>query len=488
MQADARKQFLMNYEHWHQCILQSCTGMEREVERQDYAFHLFFRLLFLYFLQQHSLLGDANKRYLEDHLARSQADEQPFSVRLAHICTALDTPCDQRTGAVRELEGIPYLRLLPEVSMPEAALPNELFEEILAEFGRYQWGLDESDEANRPEMTPAILGYAGERFIALKAQNFQKKTGSFYTPEDICLYMTENTCTPQVLEHFTSLVGRPCESTDQLLEQLTSMEAATLLFVILPTLSVLDPAVGAGNFLVTVLLNLSRHYLTMIERVRSNPQLHHPGLMLWLASLEATGQVLPYVIKQRVLERNVFGVDILQEPLYLCRLRLALSLLHEVREGDPLTPLPILTFALPRGDSLIGLDWLKPEDWPWLDQHYPGYRALVAEKTQLIATYKLTASDRALSHAIYQRLQDCQRRAYTCLNPLLVHRINSSPKNANKRKLVFTLEGIEALNPFHWCYEFNEHMAPWWSRCDPEEAMVGPGNEGKLQVRFGRAA
>lgn len=491
MNPTARLAFFQGYERWHQRMVEQVTGIEALQERHDYVFKLFSRLLFAYFLQEKQLL-DHNPRYLQQKLDYCARAGLPFHTFLNWLFTVgFGTPARLREPTLSPLLGsIPYLRLFPEAVLPISptiTLPDQIFEDILACLEQHAWCLDERGDAGRAEVTPALLGHLVERFLTMTAPIQRKETGSYYTPEDVCQYITAQTCEPVVLQRCAQLCGHAATTLDQFLDTMNAMEAGLLLFVVLPTLSVLDPSSGAGNFLLVALEQLSESYLTILERIEQCAHLRHPALFNWVRAVEKSGQSRSYVIKRRVMTRNLFGVDIQQPPLDIAKLRLALALLFEVRTGDEIIPLPCLDFSLRRGNALIGVDRIGERERIILDRDYPYYDTLVAEYAALVSCYHLAYDDPRAASAISQQIQTCRAKAYTCLNAVLVEQINAGPHHKHNDASPFQLSHLEAEEPFHWAFDFAETMAPWWSRCDPSEALVAPvdGKAGRFRIRFG---
>jgi hypothetical protein len=103
-------------------------------------------------------------------------------------------------------------------------------------------------------------------------------------------------------------------------------------------LRVLDPACGSGAFLV--------HVLDRLTRLRV-----------------AAGDERPAsAIRRDVLSQSIFGVDVNPTAVWLCELRLWLSLVidHPAREPSEVPPLPNLDHNIRCGDALLGGDFSLP--------------------------------------------------------------------------------------------------------------------------------
>jgi hypothetical protein len=470
----------------HQRMGEELSGqIEDERERLDYAFALLLRLAFAYFLQQQGLLnGDAG--YLQTQLERCSHVGQPFSLYLACLTYwGFGTPLEERGSFARQMLGkVPYLSGSlfyphPQERMGKGHLPlavprvsNQIFEEVLAAFGWYSWTLVEGESTEGPDgvVTPAFLGTLVEQHVENR-----KQTGSFYTPVEICSYMVRQTCEPLILRYYEQMTGRHCENVEQLIEGLDERDCALLLLVILPTLSVLDPACGAGDFLVVLLDQMTDIYQRIIERALS---LHHPMLDSWVTDFDAAHPNREFGIRKRVASRNLFGVDIQQAPLDVTKLRLALCQLKCVGETTcEELALPNLDYSLPRGNSLVGLDRLSDEDQAILATLHPGYDELVTKKEGLVRLYREAIGNPVVLAALRAEIQDCRTVAYRSLNRVLLARMG--------KKTDFTLEQLLSLDPFHYAFDFSDvMMRPMWARLDGSEAQVTEV-EGRLMLQFG---
>ncbi len=83
-----------------------------------------------------------------------------------------------------------------------------------------------------------------------------------------------------------------------------------LLHVILPRLSLLDPACGSGAFLVAAMKTLINIYSAVVGRAKF---LSDNSLNAWIAEMEHGGRSLGYAIKKRIITDNLFGRAVLRQ-------------------------------------------------------------------------------------------------------------------------------------------------------------------------------
>lgn len=132
----------------------------------------------------------------------------------------------------------------------------------------------------------------------------------------------------------------------------------------LTDVSVLDPTCGSGAFLFAVLNVLEPIYEATLDRMQA-----------FLAEAERTGWVWNGALRERferitadaadhrnrkyfvfrsIVVNNLFGVDIMEEAVEICKLRLFLKLASQLEEEDDIEPLPDIDFNIRQGNALIG--------------------------------------------------------------------------------------------------------------------------------------
>ena len=298
-------------------------------ERRDLALLYSSRLLFLCFLEAKGWL-DGDRAFLNRAFDACMTTGGNFHRRvlLPLFFGTLNTRYARRAAAARALGRIPFLngglfartlneRRLRGVHFPDGEI-GRLFGDL---FSRYRFtareeGTDWSELAVDPEML-------GKAFESLMASGDRKGSGSFYTPHALVARVTDaalgrvpslspNTCIAASLTASADVVRRARR--DQL-----------------DGVTILDPACGSGAFLVYAL-----------EQVA--------------AMRRAAGDDRPIAdVRRDVLTRSIFGVDRNPTAVWLCELRLWLSVVIESDVADPLhvEPLPNLDHNIRVGDSLV---------------------------------------------------------------------------------------------------------------------------------------
>ncbi len=107
-------------------------------------------------------------------------------------------------------------------------------------------GKAEIQEENKTLINASVLGLIFEKINGYK-------DGSFFTPGFITMYMCRHTLRMAVVEKFKTVNGWDIHSYDQLYEKIKKIAQANS---IINTLTICDPAVGSGHFLVSALNEL----------------------------------------------------------------------------------------------------------------------------------------------------------------------------------------------------------------------------------------
>ncbi|MGD9712806.1 MAG: DNA methyltransferase, partial [Thermomicrobiales bacterium] len=129
-------------------------------------------------------------------------------------------------------------------------------------------------------------------------------------------------------------------------------------------ISVLDPTCGSGAFLFAALNILEPLYEACLDRmegfldglVLETPKPHPEKFRDFretLAQAEAHPNRTYFTLKQIVLN-NLYGVDIVEEAVEICKLRLFLKLVAQLESKNQIEPLPDIDFNIRCGNTLVG--------------------------------------------------------------------------------------------------------------------------------------
>ncbi len=132
--------------------------------------------------------------------------------------------------------------------------------------------------------------------------------------------------------------------------------------------SILDPTCGSGAFLFAALNILEPLYVACLEAMggflddleRSNRKHRPEKLSDFRTALEqvATHASERYFILKSIIVNNLYGVDIMEEAVEICKLRLFLKLVAQLERYDQIEPLPDIDFNVRAGNTLVGFTTL----------------------------------------------------------------------------------------------------------------------------------
>jgi hypothetical protein len=141
------------------------------------------------------------------------------------------------------------------------------------------------------------------------------------------------------------------------------------LWNVIQDLTVLDPTCGSGAFLFAALNILEPLYEACLDRMEAFLQEWgkvgkklHPNYEKKFAELLARVATHPnrsYFVFKSIILNNLFGVDIMEEAVEICKLRLFLKLAAQVKpdpakENFGIEPLPDIDFNIRAGNTLVG--------------------------------------------------------------------------------------------------------------------------------------
>jgi hypothetical protein len=483
------KKFFNAYQQQHLELLGHIQGIDNERDKRWYASVLLNRLMFVWFMQKKFFLDGGNADYLRTKLAESQARGKNrffgeflnalFFEAFAKPEADRSTTAKTLTGQVPYLNGGLFLHHKLELDADHAPrlgktlrVADAAFKGVFALFASFSWHLDDTPGGNADEINPDVLGYIFEKYIN------QKAFGAYYTRPEITGYLAERSIHQLILERIfepampeLGLKEVKFESVPDLLAKMDARTALKLVNEVLPSITILDPAVGSGAFLVAALKCLINVYYAVVGRAEMGASTE---LKNWLARIQQDHPSVGYYIKRRIVTDNLHGVDIMEEACEIAKLRLFLAMVSSVRRVQDLEPLPNIDFNILPGNSLVGLmrvdehEFNHKED----DLFKPPYRTLVEEKNRLLSLYRDTAQDlgRGMSlRELRDKIDTEMEHANGVMNELLRDQFealgvkfeeatwDAAKKDLGKpKKRRIARQDIDAQTPFHWGYVFDD--------------------------------
>jgi len=367
-------------------------------------------------------------------------------------------------------------------------------------------GGEDIQEDNKTLINASVLGLIFEKINGYK-------DGSIFTPGFVTMYMSRETIRKAVLQKFNELKGWNCKTFEELkediLEEIKSgnrKEVRKLTNKIINSLRVIDPAVGSGHFLVSVLNELIaiKNELKILVDADFEPLSNYlvevvndelivtdeDGILFQYNPNSKESQRVQETLfreKQTIIENCLFGVDINPNSVKICRLRLWIELLKNAYYKNPteLETLPNIDINIKCGNSLVSRfaidadlkQALKKSKWT-----IDGYRVAVAtyrnaqdkeqkrEMERLIATIKSDFRSE-IETPFKKKMSDARGKAEALAMKIL--NLKTFGEKADKKLLSDHEKALQALtqleterdeiiankvyeNAFEWRFEFPE--------------------------------
>lgn len=317
---DAGRRFFQAFRLTLDSMTEGLSGPARSADRRALALIQLTRVLFLYFVQAKGWLDgrpDFLRRAVDDTLATRRRLHRDLFRPL--FFGTLNRRAGER-GRARHFGRIPFLNGgLFEPHPLERAWRGEIPDRCWRDafdllFERFHFTVEEGGDTGR--IAPDMLGRV---FEGLMAPDDRRTSGAFYTPAALVTRLVEAGLLALVMER----LGITRDEARALLERRDPR-----LRPMLAEITILDPAVGSGAFL-----------LAALERLAELR--HHEGP--------------PGEVRRTILAHNLFGVDQSPMAVRLAELRLWLAVIAEdtVANADDVQPLPNLDGVVRQGDSLL---------------------------------------------------------------------------------------------------------------------------------------
>jgi len=355
------------------------------------------------------------------------------------------------------------------------------------------------------EINPDVLGYIFEKYIN------QKQMGAYYTKEDITDYICKYTILPFLLDKIGLNVAQELTSIDPFIYEAVKMpdylptetereyaarqkryeqigldfaagkiaavndlitwnldiraftsdwlrrlDAPTMLrrfYAALTELTVLDPTCGSGAFLFAAMNILEPLYEGCLRKMEEfNARPGGTAFADFRAELDRV-RAHPnerYFIFKSIIVNNLYGVDIMDEAVEICKLRLFLKLVAQVNDIRRIEPLPDIDFNIRAGNTLVGF---ATEAEIQADLFAQAVLPQIKTMAGTLATFREQQLQTGVAPATLKTLKASVRRVQSEIADKLDKALMDQYGQTN-------LAAFRASHkPFHWCAEYNGVMA-----------------------------
>ena len=413
-------------------LINNVLNASSEKEKQNFIRLNFFRLIFIRILTEYGIIRGDILNYL------SNIEPENFYNRINQLYfESLNTPLNERENIPKTYYNIPYLNgdLFREkpIDIKGLRIRRNSFIKAIQFLRTFHFKKEYEDIQNNYKIDntidPEILGHIFEKTI-----EDRKSSGIYYTPQVITQFMAKEIIENYVKKRIINYLKEKNDFQWKYIEQfediydLPNVILKKIFFTIIKKLKICDPAVGSGAFLLScgnIVFQIRKQMMKKLELYENE-----------------------YEIKKEIIQDNLYGVDIKEAAVDICKLRLWLWI---IQKQEP-EPLPNIDFNIRKGNSLIGYtnletikidvedisSWVKKAD----------LADIFMERNNLIKEYY---SVRNPSH------QRKFKEDIDEITKIFNIKLNDAIQNdLKKEKVNIKTSEISNLSFFHWIMEFSE--------------------------------
>lgn len=342
-------------------LVDSCKAPKKKVSNflaKDFATLFVIRIMFLGFIQKKSWLGD-DKEFLqsmwEEYISSRKLDDNFYRDWLTPLFfRALNSPYGQElpksitkiTGSYRsKFANAPYLngglfRPKENIDDQDIYVSDEKVAAFFEFLFSHSFTIEENSNQDEDlQLNPEFLGIIFERLV-------NGENGAVYTPRPEVDFMCRAALAKWLIRNYPNLDSSAInaliyKNKDSGLQNVERVPIKIQKQIIrsLETLSICDPAVGSGAFLVGMIQVVEELtdllYLSVGKKIRDR-----------------------FSLKREIVRENLFGVEVKEWAVWICQLRLWLTIFIEAPDSlvkSKIPILPSLDFKIRQGDSLVQL-------------------------------------------------------------------------------------------------------------------------------------
>jgi hypothetical protein len=336
--------------------------LEKKFEKKSsvmFTTRLIGRILFIWFLNKKGLINqNINYFEVENPLDQISYYKDKFEILVFETLNKEISERKHKDKITPYLNGGLFdISETDFYNSKELTFPNSFFNQLYETLNKYNFTVDESSPnfqqvAIDPEMLGSIFeSLLKEQISENTGKNKKEESGAVYTPREIVSYM----CEEAIIEYLKEKIPFK-EDRDKRIEELVRLPETIfrdqdqnkrrdwkpyneqILKVLKgdnknPPIRILDPAVGSGAFPIGMLNILVKIYSRLDSKYEKNIS----------------------QLKREILFNSLYGVDIEQIAIEICRLRAWLSIIVDITDKDQIEPLPNLDFKFTCANTLVSL-------------------------------------------------------------------------------------------------------------------------------------
>jgi len=260
--------------------------------------------------------------------------------------------------------------------------------------------------------------------------------------------------------------------TQDLVEASEGPELLRAFWKALKNITVLDPTCGSGAFLFAALNILEPLYEACLDRMRiflaeldQSDEKHRPekfsDFREVLTQVEQHQNERYFVLKS-IIVNNLYGVDIMDEAVEICKLRLFLKLIAQVDDAKDIEPLPDIDFNIRAGNTLVGFTSINEVQQALMGRGQNSRLPFPEEQDQLTRIEEeADLANRAFllfqsqqlekGYITHEDKENLQMRLHQLNNEM--NRALSKTYGVDPDKLEFS-SWLQSHKPFHWFVDF----------------------------------
>ena len=414
------------------CLFNNVLNASSKEEKEKFIRINFTRLIFIRILTEYGIIKEDILNFLKD------TNPEDFYNRINQLFfETLNTPPKERENIPKKYKEIPFLngglfRKKP-IDYKGLKIRKEAYVDAI-EFLRTfhfkkEYEYNENNYYIDNTIDPEILGHILEKTI-----EDRKESGVFYTPQVITKFMANDIIENYLKEKIIDFLKKKNDTQWKYIDHFNdifnfnNLVLKKIFNAIIKNIKICDPAVGSGAFL----LSCGNKLFYIRKKILKKLDINETDTK----------------IKKEIIQGNLYGVDIKEVAVDICKLRLWLWI---IQKGDE-EPLPNIDFNIRKGNSLVGytnietikIDKEDISSWQTKADLIKNF----LKRVSLIKNYYSLKSPS--EHKIVKNKIDEITNIFNGnLNKAIIDELEKEKLKINKAEIL-------DLSVFHWIMEFSE--------------------------------